>query len=493
MSCVTRPGRDGATVNQMLRLPATCHDLLSAQLLRAQQELSAPLLSFVHPRHQGHTGPSNCRDSATLDHADLIRTAKAIQQATLFALVDQYTRMMARPAKPTLPPPRFSITLCPLAVELQKQADGEDPGPSSPRDSLALLPDLAATNPRGSWRSEAGSKRWDEREVCPQCQGVLHVSKHFGLGEKGRALLFQSHIPPPSCSSTPSPAPTSSKVSPSRLEATASYACRTCYKPFASSYAFLDHMYQLRQHTDRSCLLRRRVSVVSSGFATEDDSSVHTAVPVKIVPRPEVVQRSLRNCIRRESTRGSRAMKAKERGTGDVAQDKLCEEKGRVEGDESQSRLEQIADEQTEAPAERDGSRSMPQQQHEDTRKRPVAAGQRAVGEKDVSEAADGAKELEMEMKGDAKSEVQPLESVLSSPRRSELLATHADVFEPPGPTEQVHAERSQPEGASRKTLKKKRQHKDPSTERAWPWRWRNAVPRAVSRAAKALSSAWQI
>ncbi|KAF2190881.1 hypothetical protein K469DRAFT_394972 [Zopfia rhizophila CBS 207.26] len=218
-----------------------CNTILESQLLRAQQEISVPLLDAALSRVP-----------IPIPTSDIITAAKAIRRTCLSALRDQYTRFKSTTSIPFLPPPRFSVQFCPFASQLQKDR---------------------STN--FQTRKVRPHDRHDERETCPSCHAQISVSLHSGLPEY-RRLLFMFHTPPPS---------TTEKHSNTQ----ASFACTGCYKNFETSYGFLDHVFQKERGSERSCLRKW--------------SSAWNLNEVYLESDPDVVEKCLKNCLRRELTR----------------------------------------------------------------------------------------------------------------------------------------------------------------------------------------------
>lgn len=226
-----------------LTTTAPCHTVLSAQLLRLQYEVNVPLWDCL-----------NSRIRLPIPYDDLLRTVKSVRRACLSALRDQCMRLAARNFTPFLPPPRFSVTFCPFALQLKK--------------------DQKRGNASFQTQKLRPHDRYDEREICPYCDAHISVTSHSGLPEH-RRILFQSHTP-------------QSLTKPS---SGATFACSSCYKTFDDSYAFLDHVFQKEINSERSCLRRwsTRLSIRSS-FIKSD---------------PALVEKCLRNCLQREMSRSN--------------------------------------------------------------------------------------------------------------------------------------------------------------------------------------------
>jgi hypothetical protein len=116
--------------------------------------------------------------------------------------------------------------------------------------------------------------RYDDREICPYCTAHISVAAHSGLPEY-RRLLFQSHT-------QTSPEPGQTHI--------ATFACSGCYKTFDDSYAFLDHIFQKEIDSERSCLRLAPSPRFSMGSKCARRDS-------------RLVEKCLRNCLRREMTR----------------------------------------------------------------------------------------------------------------------------------------------------------------------------------------------
>ncbi|KAF2005138.1 hypothetical protein P154DRAFT_560081 [Amniculicola lignicola CBS 123094] len=235
-----------------------CHAILASQLLRIHHEISVPLLDYALAR-----GPT------ILPTSEILMAAKGIRRTVLQALQDQYERLRTPTITPFLPPPRFSVNLCPYALQLKKD-----------RKSKFPTKKLHPNDPH------------DDREICPYCNAHISITPHSGLPNY-RRLLFQSHtICGPNNRST--------------------FTCTTCYKAFDDSYGFLDHIFQKEIRSERSCLKRWSSQVNLNQIFLSLESS------------PEVVTKCLKNCLRRELTRiravnkarvdegAERAVKAKE-------------------------------------------------------------------------------------------------------------------------------------------------------------------------------------
>jgi hypothetical protein len=181
-------------------------------------------------------------------------TAKSIRRTCLYALQDQMARFEAREFVPMLPPPRFKVEYCPFADQLRKDLKASK---SSKLRAKRLNP----------------HNRYDDRELCPDCDAVISVTAHSGLPAY-RGILFTSHV-------ARDPMATNNKTT---------FACNSCYKTFEDSYAFLDHTFQKQIGSNRSCM--RRASMQSSLYQQEYMES-----------DPSLVEQCLKNCLRRELIR----------------------------------------------------------------------------------------------------------------------------------------------------------------------------------------------
>ena len=225
-----------------LTFPATCHTILSAQLLRLQIEIRQPLYdTAVYPM----------RTSILFD--DIIMTARSIRRTCLAALQDQLARCESREFVPMLPPPRFKVQYCPFADQLKK--------------GLQQSKSTAIRTKRARPAS-----RYDDRELCPHCDACISVTAHSSLADY-RSILFTSHI----------------ARDPRLSDDKATFACNSCYKTFDDSYAFLDHVFQTEIGSERSCLRR-----AGSRFTMHEEF---------MASDPSLVKQCLKNCLRRELTR----------------------------------------------------------------------------------------------------------------------------------------------------------------------------------------------
>jgi hypothetical protein len=223
---------------------------LLAQLLRIQHEIRIPLEDAAYSRTPD-----------TIPACELLTAAKGVRRTCLQALRDQHARLEARKSAPFLPAPRFSVHYCPFAAQLQNDRKGSN----------------------FSTKKARPHDRYDEREICPYCAAHISVTMHSGLPDYKR-LLFQAHLAPSTQTPTPS----------------ATFACTSCYKMFDDSYSFLDHIYQKQIGSERSCQPRLSISwQFNQSFLTSD---------------PALVEKCLRNCLRRENTRTRALQKAKELG-----------------------------------------------------------------------------------------------------------------------------------------------------------------------------------
>ncbi|KAF2446875.1 hypothetical protein P171DRAFT_240701 [Karstenula rhodostoma CBS 690.94] len=220
----------------------TCHTIFSAQLLRLQQEVCMPLLDATSSRYL-----------CPIPHYELLRTARGIRRACLHALQDQVKRLSTRKIESFLPPPRFSVPFCPLALQLQKDQ-------------------RAAHSSKLHTRKMSSHDRYDDREKCPCCHTIVSVVTHSGLPQY-RSLLFASHA----LSQTKRP------------DERATFACTSCYKTFDDSYAFLEHVFQKELGSEKSCLKR---------YSTQFSLDARF-----IESKPRLVEQCLKNCLEREMTR----------------------------------------------------------------------------------------------------------------------------------------------------------------------------------------------
>ncbi|KAF2263223.1 hypothetical protein CC78DRAFT_617896 [Lojkania enalia] len=221
---------------------STCQTVLSAQLLRVQQEIYITLLDCV-----------TSRTPIGIPTDYIITAAKTVRRACLNALRDLYARLLSPSAAPFLPPPRFSVKFCLFALQLQKDRTGAF-----------------------QTRKVRPHDRHDEREICPHCFTHISVSAHSGLPQY-RRLLFQSHIATPNANCSGDHTNQST------------FACTSCYKTFHDSYDFLDHVFQKEIDSERSCLRRWSAHWELNQVFMKSD--------------PALVEKCLRNCLKRELTR----------------------------------------------------------------------------------------------------------------------------------------------------------------------------------------------
>jgi hypothetical protein len=190
---------------------------------------------------------------------DLLTAAKGVRRTCLQAMRDQFARLQSAKTIPFLPPPRFSVNFCPFALQLQQ-------------DRRKFSFQTPKVQPHD---------RHDDREICPYCSAHIPVTAHSGLVDY-RRLLYQAHLSP------------TSGAGPRH----ATYACNGCYKTFNDSYGFLDHVFQKEIGSERSCQKRWSTQWhINEVFA---DSA------------PALVDKCLKNCLRREITRARAMKKAKE-------------------------------------------------------------------------------------------------------------------------------------------------------------------------------------
>jgi len=171
----------------------------------------------------------------------------------LTALQDQLTRFDSREFIPVLPSPRFRVDYCPFADKLR---DDLQKAKSSNLKTKKLRP----------------THRYDDRELCPDCDACISVTPHSGLPDY-RCILFTSHI----------------ARDHSQADDKAKFACNSCYKTFDDSYAFLDHVFQKQIGSDRSCMRR-----TSSKFSMHEEF---------MESDPSLVEQCLKNCLMRELKR----------------------------------------------------------------------------------------------------------------------------------------------------------------------------------------------
>ncbi|KAL5442968.1 hypothetical protein PMIN06_008876 [Paraphaeosphaeria minitans] len=234
---------DGKHCLLMLWIPltpeATCHTILSSQLLRLQQEVCVPLLDATSSRWL-----------CTILYDEILRTARGVRRTCLDALQDQMKRLSTHKIEPFLPPPRFSVAFCPFALQLQK-------GQQTNHNTKHQTRKLNVRDP------------YDDRESCPYCHAIVSVAAHSGLPQY-RCILFASHA--------------LSQIQ--RHDEKATFACTSCYKTFDDSYAFLEHVSQKELGSEKSCLKRYSARFSLNARFLESD--------------PKLVEQSLKNCLERE-------------------------------------------------------------------------------------------------------------------------------------------------------------------------------------------------
>lgn len=219
-----------------------CHTILSAQLIRLQYEVRQPLYdSALSPI------------PTPIPHDEIIKTARSIRRTCLTALREQYARFQSPTPTPILPPPRFKVEFCPFADQIRHN-----------------LKDTYSSNLRA--KKLKSTNRSDDREVCLHCDACISVTSHSGLPNY-RSILFASHI----------------GLDPRTTDGRATFACKSCYKIFDDSYAFLDHVFQKQIGSERSCLYRA--------------SSVWDFKEQTLDSDPSLVEQCLKNCLKRELTR----------------------------------------------------------------------------------------------------------------------------------------------------------------------------------------------
>jgi hypothetical protein len=123
----------------------------------------------------------------------------------------------------------------------------------------------------------------------------VSVATHSGLPAY-RYLLFQSHL---------WPAPGNARK--------ATFACTGCYKTFDDAYGFLDHVFQKEVGSERSC--QKRYTTTSWHF-----NSIYSESD------PILVEKCLRNCMKREITRAKAARAVKKTKQKDEAPRMTMEE-----------------------------------------------------------------------------------------------------------------------------------------------------------------------
>lgn len=203
------------------------------------------------------------RFSIEIPRDELLTAAKSVRRTCLHALRDQYSRLQCPTTTPFLPPPRFSVDFCPFARELQKKGKHHSFETAKVRRN----------------------DRHDDRETCPHCYAQVSVSMHSGLPSY-RYLLFQSHLMP----------------SLGSAHRKATFACTGCYKTFDDSYGFLDHVFQKEVGSEKSCQKRWSTTWHFSPLFSESD--------------PVLVEKCLRNCLRREITRAKAVKNTKQLDSG---------------------------------------------------------------------------------------------------------------------------------------------------------------------------------
>lgn len=188
-----------------------------------------------------------------IPYDDIIATAKSIRRTCLTALREQYARFQSPSFTPVLPPPRFKVEFCPFANQLRT--------------------DLKTTKSSNLRTNKAKpNSRHDDGELCPHCDACISVTAHSGLPDY-KCILFTSHI----------------ALDPKAVDDRATFACKSCYKTFDDSYAFLDHVFQEQIGSNRSCLRQTSTSWnINEHFMTSD---------------PSLIEQCLKNCLKRELTR----------------------------------------------------------------------------------------------------------------------------------------------------------------------------------------------
>ena len=231
----------------LLIVKASCHAVLSAQLLRLQHEVCTPLSDSAY-----------CRYYSPVPRDEIMRAARGIRRACLNALQDQIMRFSRQTSSHILPPPRFSVTFCPFALQLQKDK----------RAGFDNKIQVRKLNPQD---------QYDDRELCPHCSVPISVSSHSGLPQY-RRILFQSHTIP--------------SDQEKRQHERGTFACTSCYKGFDDSYAFLEHVFHREIGSQQSCLRRH-----SARFSVQEGY---------LDFNPALVEKCLKNCLDRETLRARR-------------------------------------------------------------------------------------------------------------------------------------------------------------------------------------------
>ncbi|KAF2131036.1 hypothetical protein P153DRAFT_355824 [Dothidotthia symphoricarpi CBS 119687] len=219
-----------------------CHTILSAQLLRLQYEIRVPLY-----------GKALSPTPTSIPYEEIITAAKGIRRVCLTALTEQYARFRSPLSTPILPPPCFKLQFCPFAEQLKKDLKKAKP---SELQTKKLLP----------------HRHHDDRELCPHCSIRISVTPHSGLPNY-RSILFSSH--------------TGGICTTSDDRAT--FACTSCHKTFDDSYAFLDHVFQKKIGSDKSCLGGSRTRWIINKEFNQSDS--------------RLLDQCLKNCVDRELKR----------------------------------------------------------------------------------------------------------------------------------------------------------------------------------------------
>lgn len=236
-----------------LTKPATCTTILSAQLLRVQHEIRVPLEDCALARF-----------SMSIPRDEILSAAKGVRRTCLQALRDQLTRLQSPSTLPFLPPPRFSVNFCPFALQLQRDD----------KKTKAAFQTLKVKR----------HDKHDDREICTYCNAQIPVAQHTGLPAY-RWILFSSHLLEPSAYG---------------MRKT-TFACTGCNKTFCDSYGFLDHVFQKEIGSERSCQYN-----AWGGSSL----SLNRAV-METYSDPVLVEKCLRNCLKRELTRARTLRKSK--------------------------------------------------------------------------------------------------------------------------------------------------------------------------------------
>lgn len=185
----------------------------------------------------------------SIPYDEIITTSRSIRRICLEALHAQFERFSTPRSLLYLPPPRFKVQYCSFAEQLRKDLVSSE---GSHLQTKKLRP----------------RDRYDDREICPDCDTCISVATHTGLPD-ARCILFTSHVQPAR----------------DNTSGNASFACSSCYKTYDDSYAFLDHVFQKRIGSERSCL---RLS--------SPELDIHEFDPF-------LIEQCFKNCLVRELSR----------------------------------------------------------------------------------------------------------------------------------------------------------------------------------------------